>query len=363
MNLVEGQRLTLKSGLVELEFGEGARAILEAPSAFEVRGGNAGYLQMGRLSANVPRRAHGFAVETPLLTVVDLGTEFGVSVAADGVAETHVFGGEIELATKTMPENPSPVTKRLVAGEGARIGMTDSRRTVRIEPIAAVSDDFVRRLPTPVRRPSAPPAPSSPLITSVRRLHGRTGDRAPVGPYDGETAPLPSSKSGLRRGAVYFSDRVYPVNVIDASLVGAEYVRTFNSDKNSPKHTYKLTFDTNRDKVFLMVLADDRLEKVPGGQQRMVDSIVSRFARPGQFVNTGCKIMLDDSVGEYTISAFGMFAPTKDESGNPIVYTFSAPSLADTDKSFINKFTSGYSIAVLEKAPTPNKRGAPRITP
>ncbi len=351
MELAEGQRLTLRRGLVEIEFTGGARAILEAPTAFEVRRDNAGFLQMGRLAANVPPQAHGFAVETPLVTVVDLGTDFGVSVAADGTAETHVFAGQIEVTTKTMPENPISLTKRLRVGQAARICMTDAPQQVaRIEPISASSDEFVRYFPVGLAKESAlqphEKELAKRLIASVGRRGGMTDNRAPIGPFDGETDPLPSGESGLRLGSPYYSDRVYPVETIDEPLVGAEYVRTFNGDKKSADYHYDVAFTTSRNEVFLMLVVDDRFKKARGGQQAEVDRIVSRFAHPGAFVDTGYDIDVDDSEEPHPLSAFGMMVPTKDESGKLITYTFLASSLRFRGRSM-------YVIAVMREPPRP----------
>lgn len=84
-------------GLIELEFGRGARVILEGPVAFEVLGDNRIGLVAGRLVADVPARAHGFTVQTPAAEIIDLGTSFGVEVADDGRTEAHVFEGAVRV--------------------------------------------------------------------------------------------------------------------------------------------------------------------------------------------------------------------------------------------------------------------------
>ena len=337
-DLTAGERLTLRKGVVEIEFADGARVILEAPTAFEVRHANGGFLQMGRLAANVPNEAHGFSVETPLATVVDLGTDFGVLVAADGTAEAHVFTGEVEVATKTMPENPTSLTKRLCVGQAARIQVPDALHAVAsIEEISAVADEFVRRFPVKLSKNKSvrkePSETTSRLITSVDRQGGATGNRVPVGMFDDETDPLPSGESGLQLNVPLYSDRVYVIDDMSPELAGADYVRTFLNDKFDVEdgfgwnnYSYHVTFTTDREQVFLLVLVDNRFERGGGEQQAAVDQIVSKFASPGEFINTGLYVDANDSHKPRQMSAFGKWVPTKDKYGDPIKYSFcSAP--------------------------------------
>ena len=92
-----GQGLVLNSGTADIDFDDGATTEIRGPCEFRVAGSNAGELTAGRLTAHVPPAAAGFAVNTPAVRVVDLGTEFGVLVENDGdTAEVHVFDGEVE---------------------------------------------------------------------------------------------------------------------------------------------------------------------------------------------------------------------------------------------------------------------------
>ena len=73
---------------------------------------------------------------------------------------------------------------------------------------------------------------SAAIITSVDRSGGASNDRTPIGVYDGEADPLASDAGGLADGVGVFSDRDYPYINTPIELVGAEYIRTFNNDKN-----------------------------------------------------------------------------------------------------------------------------------
>jgi hypothetical protein len=89
--------INLIRGLVQITFDSGAEVILQAPCRLELEGANQMYLQSGNLAAAVPKNAKGFTIRTPVSTVVDYGTEFGITVRASGETEAHVFKGEVDL--------------------------------------------------------------------------------------------------------------------------------------------------------------------------------------------------------------------------------------------------------------------------
>jgi len=107
--------LEIKSGLLELKFFNAATVTLQGPARLELRSMDRLVLHHGRLAARVPESATGFTVETPAGEIVDLGTEFGVNVRADGGMETHVFEGEVEV---TLPRQS---TRRLTAGTALNV--------------------------------------------------------------------------------------------------------------------------------------------------------------------------------------------------------------------------------------------------
>src|SRR5262249_25350580 len=106
-----GKELHLVGGLAEIEFDCGARVILQGPAGLRLVSGRSAQLLRGTLTARVPARAHGFAVLTPHNEVVDLGTEFGLSVDDGGAATVRVFTGEV-------------VAYPLVPGRAAATGVT-----------------------------------------------------------------------------------------------------------------------------------------------------------------------------------------------------------------------------------------------
>jgi hypothetical protein len=91
----------LGSGVVELTFNSKARVAIEGPAEIKLTGPNSMELLSGKLSAEVPRQAHGFSVKFPGATVVDLGTRFGVNA---GVARSKVdvFEGKVLLVSDAV---------------------------------------------------------------------------------------------------------------------------------------------------------------------------------------------------------------------------------------------------------------------
>jgi hypothetical protein len=105
----------LKRGAAQIRFRSGAQLIVEAPSEFTLLDRNAAKLSSGQVTGFVPPEARGFRIQTPSLTLIDLGTAFGLKVPPAGPAEAHVFEGEIELVAEIAG------SKRLVDGEAVRL--------------------------------------------------------------------------------------------------------------------------------------------------------------------------------------------------------------------------------------------------
>jgi hypothetical protein len=93
--LYVGDRVSLESGMAKITYDCGAEVVIEGPCDFHLRSPMVGYLASGRITANVPRRAFSFAILSPQVDMVDLGTSFGVEVGTQGRTELHVFEGEV----------------------------------------------------------------------------------------------------------------------------------------------------------------------------------------------------------------------------------------------------------------------------
>ena len=120
--------LEIKSGLLELKFFNAVTVTLQGPARLELRSMDRLVLHHGRLAARVPESAIGFTVETPVGEIIDLGTEFGVHVRADGGMETHVFEGEVEVAL------PRQSPRRLTAGTALNVSSTGIAREAPANP-------------------------------------------------------------------------------------------------------------------------------------------------------------------------------------------------------------------------------------
>jgi hypothetical protein len=89
-------RLVLKSGHAHLEFYNGATVILEGPAELRLVSRTQAFCERGKLRATVPPQAHGFAIGSPSMDLIDRGTEFGLAVGGDKT-EVHVFQGEVDV--------------------------------------------------------------------------------------------------------------------------------------------------------------------------------------------------------------------------------------------------------------------------
>ena len=88
--------LKLRTGYAQVEFFCGASVILEGPAELELLSSTAARFRSGRLRAQVPPAARGFQIDVEGMKVVDLGTEFGLSVSAAG-SDVQVFDGEVKV--------------------------------------------------------------------------------------------------------------------------------------------------------------------------------------------------------------------------------------------------------------------------
>jgi ferric-dicitrate binding protein FerR (iron transport regulator) len=104
----------LEAGMIDLLFADGARVEVRGPARFELRGSGHLHLESGTLVAQISDEALGFVVTSPQSEVIDLGTEFGVSVSADGSTDVHVLDGLVEV----MPGEAGVGTKSVQIPEG-----------------------------------------------------------------------------------------------------------------------------------------------------------------------------------------------------------------------------------------------------
>lgn len=99
--IILGKRIRLDSGLAKIVIRDRAEIILEGPAEFVIESTMNARLLSGRLSAHMLDDGKGFIIRGPGMSVLDLGTAFGMSVGEDGRSQVHVFQGEVEVSLES----------------------------------------------------------------------------------------------------------------------------------------------------------------------------------------------------------------------------------------------------------------------
>lgn len=111
--------LKLKKGTIQVELISGASVLIEGPAAFELVSPLKAFCQYGKVRASVPEQAQGFTIETSKLNVVDLGTEFTLSLEPSGSGQVQVIDGLVELHPSDQQADRSQI-QSLKTGEGVQ---------------------------------------------------------------------------------------------------------------------------------------------------------------------------------------------------------------------------------------------------
>ncbi|MBE0534697.1 MAG: LamG domain-containing protein [Phycisphaerae bacterium] len=133
------------------------------------------------------------------------------------------------------------------------------------------------------------------VITSVVRANGASGDRPPIGAFNGNTQCLPMEAGGVKDGNLIRSDRdahrfvntpTGTLGPLNKPLIGSEYVRTFNNDKDAGgvNVTYTVTISMP---ATVWITMDDRWGEAD--RQTRVNSATS-FVPAGTFKDTGLNV-------------------------------------------------------------------------
>ena len=242
-----GDVIRLSKGKLELRYTHGTSVVLHAPAAYQLITDMKARILLGRLTATVPTEGIGFSVLTPRATVIDLGTEFGVEVNSDGATDVVVFNGEVDVDYNDHTNTQS--AQRLRMGEAVRLDAVGTASR-----IASINEQTYSK--NTARSPSRPA-----VISGV--FDNITRNSAVLNYY--EIVP-----QGMQEDALAFVDRIaHEWNGIDPSgmppyLVGADYVKTFNSDKFNSNINLSVTLSVPCN---LYILFDDRLP-IPTWLQR-----------------------------------------------------------------------------------------------
>lgn len=213
ISTVPGTQLTastmqLKRGLVQITFESGAKVILQAPCTIKPESANQIFLRSGNLTAVVPDKAIGFTVRTPTATMVDYGTEFGVTAGVSGETEVHVFKGEVDL--RSGPD--TRVFEKSQRLKTSQAGMVDSQGVLSTGKIKYQAKRFIRQMPVNLR-------------------FGRPGERLDLsdligggnGFGTGDSNQLINPDNGQIQTSLYFYDR-------KAALGSSDFIPIANLD-------------------------------------------------------------------------------------------------------------------------------------
>ena len=139
--VIQPGTIELTSGLLHLDLHNGVSLVVEAPALFEIVSPDLVKLAHGKLRAQVPPPAQGFRIDTESFDVVDLGTEFAVSVSPHGGGELHVIDGEVELYEKS-PGNGA--AQLLTAGHGMSLDHQGKRSNFTANPTRFADSNTMR---------------------------------------------------------------------------------------------------------------------------------------------------------------------------------------------------------------------------
>lgn len=148
---VEGNRLVpgklrLRSGVAVVRFDGGASAVLNGNCEFRLDSAGAATLVSGDVTIRAPEEAAGFMLRTPTSDVIDLGTEFSVSVEESGATEVHVAEGEIEW------HRPGVARERgEIVNEGKAVRF-EAGKNAQVKEIPLMARRFAQLVPSVVER-------------------------------------------------------------------------------------------------------------------------------------------------------------------------------------------------------------------
>jgi len=219
-DLRAGTVLSLDRGLAELKFRSGAAVLIEGPTRLTLLSENSARLERGRLTGKVSGPIKGFELFSPRGKIIDLGTEFGVSVASTGRTDVYVFDGRVQAIADSSAE-------RIVDLTGNQSASIDAAG-VTVRTVAGAAEDFIRKIvPPPVIEPRTMSvnfgkgydgtlADSQGMGTGLtHRLPGTGGD---ISPYDPNL--LVNSEEGQLELTTTDSDINNQVNLPNGEYLG-----------------------------------------------------------------------------------------------------------------------------------------------
>ncbi len=265
-----GQELEFDTGQLEIIFDTGVELLVTGPAALSIESPLKVAASRGTFTARVGERGKGFTIDTPATSVIDLGTEFGVSIQDDNATGVVVFDGAVDLRpTKQTDEQIDSLPIRLNQGEALAVS-TDGA-TERIVTM------YPGQYPTVAGRPGASKYGSG-LFENVTDNLSEKGSKKFYRVVPG----------GFDEDVRAFVDRRHEWNGTDQKglpsfLVGGDYVMPFNDNKFLEGLVVSVQL---RQSCYLYVLFDTNMQ---------VPSWLSNG-----FKNTGHLVGLDHGSGPFT---------------------------------------------------------------
>jgi len=232
-----GDVFRVTTGKLKLHYTHGTTVVLHSPAAYELISEMKSRMLLGRLTATVSEAGKGFSVLTPQGTVIDLGTEFGVSVDNVGATDVVVFKGEVDVDYRNDQANP----QRLRMGEAVHLDTEGTASRI----VSIDGDTYFSR---PLEESSRPAV--------ITRIHDNVQRVSLLNYYE-------IVRGGMGEDVLAYVDRIaHQYNGITEEgmpryLGGADYVKMFNSDKLSRNIRIDVTLSMP---ARLYVLFDNRLE-------------------------------------------------------------------------------------------------------
>lgn len=172
----EGKRLLsselrMKHGVAEFRLETGVRLVLEGPVQLLLDSDRSALLSYGKLVLHGHEFADGFELRTAKTTLIDIGTEYGVSVDKDSNVELHVFQGTVQAKSTSTEES----IELIEAGVAKRFS-TEESENVPLRP-----DLFQREVPGNAENNSFSPVEILAFDRFKPAKEGESDDRAMQG--------------------------------------------------------------------------------------------------------------------------------------------------------------------------------------
>ena len=231
--LIEGKLVDFPNGNYSIVLKNGVTLTFAVESSFLMESPMLCKLLKGRVTADVPKQAHGFTIATKHFEAIDRGTQFGVAVGGDGSAAMAVFDGEVDVSSPHF-------NKKLYKGRG--ISMTAAGEAQRLSLVSnesfGIHDD---------------------QVTDKQATLLSVSDSFHVKDQQGYYRII---RSGFGEDMLAYVDRLHQWNGVDdaglpVELVGGDYLMPFNADKSSSE--FQITLEISR-RANVYVLMDSRTE-------------------------------------------------------------------------------------------------------